>query len=160
MTDHAQLVENVNEHQNRYIELADNKASILLTAQLAFLGLFANALLNLPIESQVVFWSSVVSAGLNVVAIFLSVWVVYPRTPRPETGVIFWENITEFGSVDAYRNEVEGLDGEDARRLLIEENYNLASVASSKYRFLRYSLIVTGGMVILAAVAGGVFLFG
>lgn len=160
MTDHAQLVENVNEHQNRYIELADNKASILLTAQLAFLGLFANALLNLPIESQVVFWSSVVSAGLNVVAIFLSVWVVYPRTPRPETGVIFWENITEFGSVDAYRNEVEGLDDEDARRLLIEENYNLASVASSKYRFLRYSLIVTGGMVILAAVAGGVYLFG
>lgn len=159
MTDKSHLIENVNEHQNRYIELADNKASILLTAQLAFMGLFVNALFTITIESSVVWWTSLIAGGLNVAAIFLSGWVVYPRTPRPDTGLIFWENITEFDSSDAYQDQIEGLDKDQSRRLLIEENYNLASVASSKYRFLRLSLIATGGMVLLAGAATGIFVF-
>jgi len=36
----------IHRHLNKYITLADNKASILLSAQLAFIGLSANFLNN------------------------------------------------------------------------------------------------------------------
>ncbi len=153
------LVTRTHDHLNRYITLADNKASILLTAQFAFLGLFANAIRVLSIESDLIWWSALLSAGLGVVGIFLSGWVVYPKTPKPETGLIFWENIIEYESADAFQREIIELEDGESQKQLIQENYDLANVASTKYRYLRWSLRVSGMMILLAVVAGVQYLF-
>ncbi|TKX61119.1 hypothetical protein EXE48_08715 [Halorubrum sp. ASP1] len=154
-----ELVTRTNDHLNQYISLADNKASILLTAQIAFLGLFANAVSDLSIESQIVRWGAILSVGFTVAGVFLSGWVVYPRTPKPETGLIFWENIIEYDSKEEFRDEFKQLEDGRAQTELIEENYDLATVASSKYCFLRWSLRFTAGTVVFAVIAGVVFLF-
>lgn len=154
-----ELVTRTHDHLNRYITLADNKASILLTAQIAFLGLFANAFRMLPGVDDLVLFLAVISGGFGVVAVFLSGWVVYPRTPKPQTGLIFWENIVEFESSDEFSEEVEKLDANGAKKYLIRQNYYLAVVAEGKYRWLRWSLRVTAGMVVFAAVAGGLQIF-
>lgn len=154
-----ELVTRTHDHLNQYISLADNKASILLTAQIAFLGLFANAMRQLVFESTVVWWSTLLSAGLAVVGIFLSGWVVYPRTPKPETGLIFWENIVKYDSSTKFWNEIEDLEEGEARKELVEQNYDLAAVAHNKYKYLRWSLRVTAGMIGLAVIAGITYLF-
>ncbi|QLG62034.1 Pycsar system effector family protein [Halorarum salinum] len=153
------LVTRTHDHLNQYISLADNKASILLTAQVAFLGLFANAVSNLSIEAPIVWWSALMSAGFTVIGVFLSGWVVYPRTPKPETGLFFWENIVEYDSKETFREEFEQLEDGGPREELIEENYDLATVAHNKYHFLRWSLRLTAGTVVFAVIAGVVFLF-
>ena len=52
--------------------LADNKASILLTVQFTFLGLGANAVNNLTVDSQLVWWCTLLSGASGVIGIFLS----------------------------------------------------------------------------------------
>ena len=153
------LVTRTNDHLNRYISLADNKASILLTAQVAFLGLFANGMSDLSIESRIVWWSALISVGFTVVGVFLSGWVVYPRTPKPETGLIFWENIVEYDSKETFQEEFQQLEDGRPKEELIDENYDLATVANNKYCFLRWSLRLTAGTVVFAVIAGVVFLF-
>lgn len=154
------LVERTYDHLNHYIPLADNKASILLTAQFAFLGLGANALNNLTVESQLVWWCSLLSGVSGVISIFLSGWVVYPRMPKPQKGLIFWENIVEYGSADEFQEEVNALNDGDVRDRLIQENYHLAEVAHGKYSSLRWSLRGTALTLLLAVVATGAYLFG
>ncbi|WP_152421821.1 Pycsar system effector family protein [Halorubrum saccharovorum] len=148
-----ELVTRTHDHLNRYITLADNKASILLTAQFAFLGLFANAMRILTIESELVWWCALLGAGSGVIGVFLSGWIVYPKTPKPETGLIFWENIVEYGSVDAFQKSISDLEDGDTREQLVQENYELARVASNKYHYLRWSLRFSGGMLILFTIA-------
>ncbi|WP_152420359.1 Pycsar system effector family protein [Halococcus thailandensis] len=143
---------------NQYISLADNKASILLTAQFAFLGLSANALNNLTFQSSVVLGSAFLSGIFGIVSIFLSGWVVYPRTPTPQKGVIFWENIVAHESAEAFLEDIRGLDKGDVQEHLVRENYNLATVAHNKYRFLRWSLRGTAGMLTFAVISGGAYL--
>lgn len=154
-----ELVTRTHDHLNRYITLADNKASILLTAQFAFLGLFANAIRILTIESDLVWWSALLSTGFGVIGIFLSGWVVYPKTPKPETGFIFWENISEYESAEAFQKAINKLGDGDAQEQLVRENYDLAKVASNKYYYLRWSLRFSGAMVLLMVVSGVGYIF-
>lgn len=153
------LVTRTHDHLNRYIAIADKKASILLTAQLAFLGLFANVIKNLPIQPPIIWWSALLSTGFTVFGIFLSGLVVYPRTPKPETGLIFWENIVEYDSKEKFRSQVEQLSDDGPQKQLIEENYELATVAHSKYCFLQWSLRFTAGTVVFSVIVGVFYLF-
>ncbi|MFC7175034.1 hypothetical protein ACFQL0_20020 [Haloplanus litoreus] len=68
----------VQSHLNTYIKVADQKASILLTAQLAFLGLFSNALRTLFSDTGLLFHSLATLTTVAALAgIFLAGWVVY-----------------------------------------------------------------------------------
>lgn len=154
-----EFVYNTKDHLNTYIKQADQKASILLTAQLAFLGLFANALNTLSISNQVWVRNFAYLSGVaGLIAVFLAGWAVYPRTPKKETGFILWDNIRQYGSESVFRSAVHDLEKEDIVDEVIDENYKLAKVAKDKYWFLKLSLIATAGMVILAVIAGISFL--
>jgi hypothetical protein len=154
-----EFVSSVREHLNWYIKMADQKASILLTAQLAFLGLFANALGTLFPTSSVWFQAfAVLSAVSGLFGVFLAGWVVYPRTPKPEKGFVFWENIREYDSVEAYGESLHELGDEGIVDEEINENYELAQVAKQKYSYLRWSLRSTAAMVGLAVLSGMIYL--
>jgi hypothetical protein len=154
-----EFVYNTKDHLNNYIKQADQKASILLTAQLAFLGLFANALSTLSISgSNALLALAALTGAAGLIGVFLAGWTVYPRTPEQETGFILWDNIREHGSESDFRSALHELDEDEIVDEVIGENYMLAKVAQDKYRFLKWSLRATAGMVIFAVLAGIIFL--
>jgi hypothetical protein len=140
-------------HLNEYIKFADQKASILLTGQLAFLGLFVNFLNQLwpgpGLEFRIL-------SGMAITAILVSVvfagWVIYPQTEPSGTNLLFWENITA-KSLDNYKSEINALDEDSAIEELIEENHLLAEVASKKYKRLKIALISTAATVLFATLS-------
>lgn len=149
-------------HLNTYIRVADQKASILLTAQLAFLGLFSNALRTLIPDTELVFHTLAILAALSGLAgIFLAGWVVYPRTQPPDAneGFFFWDDILDFPTAADYGDALTGIENDGIHDELTSENYTLAEIAQKKYHHLRWSLRATAAMVVLAALAGGIYLF-
>jgi hypothetical protein len=140
-------------HLNAYIKFADQKASILLTGQLAFLGLFVNFLNQIwpgpSIEFQIL---SAVTIGATLVAGVFAGWVIYPQTDPSGENLLFWENI-KTKSLDDYESKIKDLDEGSALDELIEENHLLAEVVSNKYRRLKISLISTAGTVLFATFA-------
>lgn len=153
-----QLAERTQDHLNEYIIAADRKASILITGQFAFLGLAATALSNLNRTPSGWFrWSSIGMAVAGVVATFFAVVVIYPRTPSPEQGFIYWGNINQYKSGEDFHDAVASLDDEEAMKKLNKENYSLAKVAEKKYEYVRWSLRATVVMVLFAVAAGIAF---
>lgn len=154
----AELAGRTQDHLNKYIAAADQKASILLTGQLAFLGLTATAAKDLiNTNGGSLYWLSIGTAVAGIAAAFLAIVVIYPRTPSPEKGFIFWGNITEYDSAEDFQDAFEGLSDSDIDREVVTQNYMLAKVADKKYKYLRWSLRATVLMVILAGLGGVVY---
>jgi hypothetical protein len=148
------LAEKTQDHLNKYITAADNKASILLTGLFAFLGFSATLINDILSETSTLFnLFASLGAISGLIAAFLAGLVVYPRTPNPENGFIYWENILEHGERDDFVDAVEKLDGDSALTELSKENYDIAKVAHQKYRYLRWSLRVTLLMALFAVIA-------
>lgn len=71
------FIERTQNHLNKYIALADQKASILLTDQLAFLGLIATAEYILVNSVNPIFmWLAVATGILGLSASLLSIAVI------------------------------------------------------------------------------------
>lgn len=155
----AELAGRTQDHLNEYIVAADRKASILITGQFAFLGLMATALTNLDQPpSGWLLWFVIATAVCGILAVLFAVVVIYPRTPSPEQGFIYWGNITQHESGESFHEAVNSLDDEEAMKTLNKENYSLARVAEKKYGYLRWSLRATVAMIVFAVSAGVTFL--
>jgi hypothetical protein len=143
------------EHLNSYIKLANQKASILLTAQLAYIAIFSGMLKDAWISTDLVFQVvAIVTVTISMAAAYFAARTVYPDTPDTSEGLILWESILDRELVD-YKNEIrEENDEDDFLGELLDENYQLARVANRKYNHLRYSLLLTGGMVASSMVVG------
>lgn len=154
-----QLAERTLSHLNTYIGAADQKASILLTAQFAFLG-FSATIVNdiLSGTSRCFQIAAVLGAASGLIGAAFAGSVVYPRTPKAETGFVFWEHILEFESRSEFQDAFGELDSDEALNELTKQNYSLAKVADRKYDHLRWSLLATAGMVVFAVVAVGIYL--
>lgn len=162
MTDFStvQFVEHTHDHLNTYIAGADQKASILLTGQFAFLGLAATASSDILNNTGALF--DVLAGGtavVGVIAAVLAITVIYPRTPSPGNSVIYWGDIQQHANVEKYHKDIEELEDGDALAALVKQNYKLAEVAESKYSLLRWSLRFTLAMIGLAAITVLVYLF-
>ena len=155
----AELAGRTHDHLNKYIAGADQKASILLTGQFAFLGLAATAVKDIiKTTGPLFYWLSTGTAAAGIAAVFLAIVVIYPRSPSPEKGFIYWENITAYDSVQNFREAFDELPDSDIGDEVVTQNYMLAKVADQKYKYLRWSLGTTILMVILASLAGAVYL--
>lgn len=151
--DSKELAQRTQDHLNGYVKFADQKASILLTAQLAFIGLYANILRSAWSSAELNFkLFSVLTIAAGIAAVTSYGWTIYPRTPGTARGLILWKSIADMG-VDDYKQQMESLSREEAFEELLDENHKLATVASEKYRYLRVSLLLTAVMVGLALVA-------
>jgi len=140
-------------HLNEYIKFADQKASVLLTGQLAFLGLFVNFLnknwVGASIEFKIL---AAVTIGAILLAGVFAGWVIYPQTEPSGEALLFWENINA-KSLNDYESEIKDLDEDAVLGELIEENHLLAEVASNKYWRLKVSLVSTAGTVFFATLS-------
>jgi|GEM_PF-5411435 len=148
------------EHLNRYIKLANQKASILLTAQLAYIAIFANTLSQVQISQDITV--QVLGIGTVVIAAgaaYFAARTVYPDTPDKEDGgLMLWGSILEYER-DGYKQRIIGDDSGDLLSELLDENYQLAKVAHKKYDRLRNSLLLTGAMVFSSIILGGYIIY-
>lgn len=136
-------------HLNKYIGLADQKASLLLTGQLAFLGLSTTALTEVfSIDGSLFEVLAILTIASGISGILLSIGVIYPRTPKAEKGFIFWGNIVEYDSPEAFQDGFHDLEAPERLDNLVTQNYYLADVASRKYCWLRWALRATVLMVL------------
>lgn len=138
---------------DRYILAADQKASILLTAQLAFVGLIINVTgsswKQINQISQNIFFVGMICA---VVSVVLSGLVVYPRTNSATNGHLFWQDILT-NEREGYKSEMFELSRSEAAEEMLNENYALAAIADKKHNYLRYSLLTTAAMIMVLIVA-------
>lgn len=153
------LAKQTNDHLNTYIKLADQKASILLTGQLAFLGLAATVIVDILSETTTEFHLLAgLGAACGLGGMLFAGSVIFPRTPKANEGYIFWEHILEHDSREEFQDRFSELSGSETLDELVKENYALAKVAHRKYRHLRISLAATAGMIIFATISTGVYL--
>lgn len=146
----------VHDHLNEYISLADKKASVLLSAQLAFIGLSANVLNNIWGEAGSPFKILSLLAILFVAgAAFFAAKAVYPNTPETAQGLVLWASIVKKGEGN-YLREVKEKSDEELLEEVIEENYKLAEVADRKYNDVRWTLWFTAATIVITIVSGAV----
>lgn len=149
----TQFSQLVRDHQNGYIRVADNKASILLSGLVAYLGLTLSAIgANFGSEGiifLVIAGGSILSA---LVAIYFAASAVYPNTPTTTQGLMMWESILE-KSEEGYREAIQEKSSEELLDELIDENYQLASVNDTKYEQVRCALLATFPTVSLGILA-------
>lgn len=153
--DHEELLQLSHKHINAYIKVADQKASILLSGQLAFFALSANFV---PSE-----WNNF---GINVKAsIILTVilalggvlFSILTVTPQEETqgraGYILWKDILEHKNEDQFVENTKALTEDDVIQSLGEEVYKISKVADQKYDNLRISIYLTGAFLLMGIFA-------
>lgn len=137
----AEFSELVRVHQNSYIRVADNKASILLSGLIAYLGLSLSVIAS-NIESEGTIF--IVAAGFSVLSALFSIYyaasAVYPNTPETPQGLIMWESIVE-KSEEEYRETIRSKTSEELLEEIIDENYQLARVNDKKYEYVRRALL-------------------
>lgn len=151
----AEFSELVRNHQNSYIRVADNKASILLSGLIAYVGLSLSVMAsNLETEGTAFLLVAALSVLSALASIYFAASAVYPSTPETPQGLIMWESILE-NSEEEYRQIIRSKSSDQLLDELIDENYQLAAVNDEKYRYVRLALlstIPTVGFGILAMV--------
>ncbi|WP_435159840.1 Pycsar system effector family protein [Haladaptatus sp. DFWS20] len=144
----------VHDHLNEYIKVADRKASLLLSAQIAFLGLFANLVnssWNTAPDSFKLF-SALTVVALVAAGVFAAK-AVYPNTPETSQGLILWTSIVD-GSANDYQNSIAEKSEIELRDELVDENYQLARVTKGKYKDIRYTIGATAVAIFFALISG------
>ncbi|QRV17443.1 hypothetical protein JMJ58_21035 (plasmid) [Haloterrigena salifodinae] len=150
----VELARTIHEHLNTYISSADQKASILLTAQLAFLGLIANVFLDVwQLEEQILQITLLLTVGVNIVAMVFSGLVVLPRTPSEKDMYLYWGNIID-EEIDEFTDDMKDFSDSSSFEQLVKEDYYLAKVADKKYSNLFYSIVFTAGTVAMTCITG------
>lgn len=149
----------VHGHLNKYISLADNKASILLSALVAYLGISLSVIgsswADLTGEFKILSGLTVITA---LAAVYFSAKAVYPNTPETPQGLILWDSITAKDR-EEYQSEIMEKPEKRLLEELIDENYKLAEVSVKKYTRVRRALLFTGATVALAIFTVSVFLY-
>lgn len=156
---HSEFANIVREHHNEYIKLADSKASVLLSAQIAYLAIFGNLVGNSWGSESVIFkFMSILTIVFVVIAIVFATRAVYPNEPETDLGLIHWKSIISRSS-DEYRDDVRNTTQEEFVDELVDESYQLAKVTDEKYRNIRKTMWATGVVVVSTLITGAILLF-
>ncbi|WP_139231206.1 Pycsar system effector family protein [Halostagnicola kamekurae] len=159
MADREYLVDKSYEHLDSYVKYADKKASVLLSGLLAFLALYVNFIFSVSEQWNTSF--NIVSGLtilLGLIAITISGFVVYPRTPDKERGFFLWESILDRNTPEDYYDDLKSLDDYEVVEEVVWQNYQLAKVADSKYSLIRLSIIIGSSSFVSAALSIAIIL--
>lgn len=159
--DNDELLKISHEHINGYIKFADQKASILLSGQIASLALVLNLVPSNWSDFQMNLVGAIVLSLLAlIVAIIFSLLTIFPRSEtKNDPGFIFWENVLAHGDSTHFGKSVSSLTQGDAMNSLSNEVYNVSIIAKRKYSFLKWSIIATGGFLIFSILSIIIYLY-
>lgn len=157
---HKELMEMTHEYTKDYILAADRKASILLTGLFGLLGLSANALREIKFNFDGIIGGLFLIAAIwGIIAIVCAALVIYPRLYKdPEgfdRGYIYWERIKAHGSQENFVNNTMCLDEKEHETLeeITKNVYNIATITSRKYSWLRRAMTASAFMFYFAGIA-------
>ncbi|WP_256545935.1 Pycsar system effector family protein [Halobellus inordinatus] len=144
-----ELLSQTTNHFNRYILQADKKAAIVISGHLAFIGLLINS--TLWSERVCILYGVI---GLSLLSIGSGIYTVFPRfvdhnRENANLGNLNWR----VASQGDYAESVLDEDIERGVESLAASNEALASVLRRKYRWLRVSLVASGGTILIACLS-------
>lgn len=149
------LLKTAHDHINNYIKFADQKASVLVSGQIALivvvLNIMSNTWSDLLKLTQILVSGSIILASLS---ILLSIMTIYPREESDQTyGYIYWEEIQNFENQDAFCDSLRDLNDDEIIQEMSDDVYNIAKIAQSKYKWLKRSLYFLIGFLALGGLS-------
>jgi hypothetical protein len=136
--EHLGFSKGVNDYYNLYITVADAKAGVLIAISFVVFD-FLKDLKHCNNLENFLFYSSSI---LLMLTCAFSVFAVFPRKPKKNKGVVFWENVKEFKNDKEYYEKVTKLDLNKIEETYSTQNYLLSKLLSRKYYFIRIAIIV------------------
>lgn len=128
------------------VTFADQKAAFLFAIDSAFLGyLLSNGLLREMRHTQawqLAQWLSLTSLVFFGLSIGMAIYVVMPRLGGNRTGLIYFMAIASRRNREAYVAEVLSSSDSSLSSALAEHSYEVARIATRKYRNLRFGVWV------------------
>ena len=137
----------INSYINEYIRFADAKAGIVVTFMSALLWALFDRYHETPCANA---YTIAVSIVLALTAVVVALGVIWPYTPKPPKGYIFWESIYDHKEADIYAEAFAGLSPTQFLSALSVQNFFIAKVAVRKYKWFRAAF----GLGVLAAALG------
>lgn len=126
----------VNDYLNHNVTVADAKAAGILATNFVLLGGLSN-FCYCPCTKIYYLVVGIFSIG----SILLCATVLFPRLPKSEKGLIFWENIKSHSSINEYINESGQLNNSVIEEEYAKQNWHVSQVLSKKHFFIRLAII-------------------
>jgi hypothetical protein len=121
-----------------WIGAADAKTAVVFGLDTAMIGLIAAAAPAYGKWTSVGVWFAATAAALLIASLASLFAAVFPRTKGPRLSLIFFGGIAD-RSVDEYRDDVTAFDEEAYVEDLIQQTHVNASIASAKYRWVKWA---------------------
>ncbi|WP_339196682.1 Pycsar system effector family protein [Solibacillus sp. FSL R5-0449] len=126
---------------SEYIKLADQKANILLTINIALIGFFANYLKNANLDENVI---TKVFLIIGVVILIISasiilIKILWPRYNLNVNEYMSWGGIAAHLDKDSYTAKIKDKEFDTFLKDMAEQNYALANVCKAKFKYLKMS---------------------
>jgi len=126
----------VNDYFNHYITVADAKAGAILAANFILLG----GLININFCCCIIIPYLLTGAVIISSIVFCCI-VLFPRLPKAEKGLIFWENVKSYQSVNEYLTDIRQLDISKLEEEYAKQNWHVSKVLSTKNKQVRKAII-------------------
>ncbi len=138
----------INGYLTDYVKLADSKAGAIVGLNTLILGL----VMAWGENDQGDILIHLFTIAFFVVGAGLAAFVIFPRMPRGGSGVIFWEDIRTYPTVEAYQNKLRSMDDQDVEDSYAYQNFYVSRVLHQKHFYIRWAMIVTVLGVVMAVV--------
>jgi hypothetical protein len=126
----------VNDFYNHLVTVADAKAAAILAANFVLLG----GLININF-CHCIFIPFILTGLTAVISIIFCCVVLYPRLPKSEKGLIFWENVNCYEQDSDYIQDINNLSKNAVEDDYARQNWRVSKVLSTKNKNIRYSVI-------------------
>jgi hypothetical protein len=126
-----------------YIKFADQKAAFLFAFTLATLGfLFSHEQYSDLFRLGLKVWGldhpfCLLSSFLLLLALVASMLVFTPRLTSSPKSLIYWEGVAQFKDEVEYKRAIEALSSDGISQQVARHCWELATIATAKYRFLK-----------------------
>lgn len=137
----------INDYFNHYVTVSDAKAGAILAANFILLG----GLINIQFCCCIAI-PYILTGIVSILSIIFCVYVLYPRLPKAEKGLIFWENLKNYSTLDEYLNDVRQLDNSKVEEEYAKQNWHVSKVLSTKNKNIRSAIISFSVSLILIVI--------
>jgi hypothetical protein len=126
----------INDYFNHYVTVSDAKAGAILVANFILLG----GLINIQFCCCIAI-PYLLTGIVSILSIIFCIVVLYPRLPKAEKGLIFWENLKSYSTLNEYLNDVRQLDNSKVEEEYAKQNWHVSKVLSTKNKHIRSAII-------------------
>jgi len=133
----------INDYLNHSVTVADAKAAAVLATNFILLGGLSTFCYCSC--TQILYLITGISAAIS---ILLCAIVLFPRLQKADKGLIFWENIKQFKTMEDFISETGKVNQSKVEEEYSKQNWHISNVLSKKHTFIRFSI----GFFVLAFV--------